>query len=413
MMARTTEGVSRALAVCVVAAMVVAPGVGRAEPGGVARGANQLGLRLLRDQLNEARGGNTVLSPPSIEAALAMTAVGAEGDTRAEMVAVLGLGEDEGAFADGLRSIGRDLTRAAEMSPPENRFEWGMANRLFGEVTYPFRSEALAFLRERYGSPLEAVDFRTAADGTRQRINGWVAEETRGRIADLIPPGGVDGLTRLVLVNALFLKAPWRESFPERATRGAPFYRRDGRTVEAPTMRHEASMTFLETARFTAVGVPYRDGALQAVVVVPAGTATIHEVLSELSVEDLERIGGAEPTAVDLALPKFTVRGEELDLVPNLRRLGLRHIFGSGADFGRFTDRRDIFVGNVFHKTFVAVDERGTEAAAATAVVMAKSLPMNKPAPRRVVVDRPFLFAIQHRPSGLCLFLGVIEDPTV
>lgn len=405
--------VLRAIVGCVLGAMVTPP-PGVAAPSLVGTGANHVGLQILRDQRVRAPGGNTVISPLSLHGALALTAVGAAGDTRAEMVRVLRLGDDEGAFADGLRSLSRELTRTAERSPAENRFEWGMANRLFGEVTYPFQSEALGFLRERYGSPLEMIDFVGSAEGSRRRINGWVTEETRGRIVDLIPPGGIDGLTRLVLVNALFVKAPWRESFPAWATRGAPFHRGDGQRVEALLMRRTGQMALLETSRFTAVGVPYRDGDLQAVVLVPVGTARIEDVVAELSVDDLGRIGGAEPTEVDLTLPKFTVRGEGLDLVPHLRRLGLTHMFGLGADFGRFTERRDIVVRHVFHKTFVAVDELGTEAAAATAVVVArKSLPVPDPVARRVVIDRPFLFAIQHRPSGTCLFLGVIEDPTV
>lgn len=390
---------------------------------------NRLGAALLMQSRDQP--GNALVSPYSIQNALAMTYAGAAGATREELRRALFYPEDEealhasfAALRDALSQLARDSEKFAEdqsrLGVARDPIALSIANRLFGQSGYPFREEFLARLADLYRAPLHACDFKGHHERERLMINRWVEEQTQNRIRDLIPSGGLNEEARLVLVNAIYLKAPWMEPFSEAATRPQPFWINQSVAPEVPTMLRSGDMRVKKGDGYTAVGIPYDRGDLQFVVVVPdtrvGGLAPVEAVLTA---EDWSSFASAPLQEVRLYLPKFKLEPDAMRLGEALRRLGATSAFDmppGSADFDRMAPRLPneyLYMHEVFHKTFLEVDEKGTEAAAATAVAMmrATSLPVVNPDPLVIRVDRPFLFAIQHRPSGACLFMGRVRDP--
>jgi serpin B len=250
--------------------------------------------------------------------------------------------------------------------------------------------------------------FRADPDGERRRINRTVADQTAGRITDLFPSGSIDEDSRLVLTNALYLKAAWAREFPRERTVDAPFTRADGSTVTVPMMHNEPGddeggmLGYAEGPGYQAVTLPYKGGKLAFTVIVPASA----EALKGKGVAAL--LAEIRPAHVTLAMPRFTA-GSAMDLRDTLTAAGMPDAFSSAADFSGITDDTGLYLGSVRHKTFVKVDEEGTEAAAATGV---DAKAVSAPVPHTVTVDRPFLFVITDTANGAPLFLGRIGDPT-
>ena len=274
-------------------------------------------------------------------------------------------------------------------------------------------------MKQHFGVAFEPFDFVTDSSGATKHINQWVADQTRDRIRDLIPAGALDETTRLVLANAIYVKAPWADPFFEGATQPEPFHIRGKTPVDVPMMRKEDThFGYAKREGFTAVSVPYVGNELQFLVLVPDNGLSVLE--GKLSAEVLAQCAKLEERDVDLHLPKFKFEPPAIALAEKLEALGLKTAFDKpprSANFDRMAPRKPddyLYISQVFHKTFIAVDEKGTEAAAATAVaMMAGSARMQNtpPPPIEVKVDRPFLYAIQHIPSGVCLFLGRVTDP--
>ena len=397
--------------------LLLLPAFAQGESSPAAEAMNNLGLRLLT-VTDTASDQNLILSPLSIQSALAMTSTGAAGATLTEMHTVLGIGSGEAAFAGALNAIISELNQAARSSHAESGepLEWSLANRLFVEETFSLQASFQRNLESLYGAGLRTDSFRTAPEAARLRINAWVAETTQARLRNLIPAGGVDRQTTIVLVNGLFLKAPWADPFQEHRTTEAPFRLEQGGTTPTRLMRRVGTLRFVQSPRYTAVALPYRHGGLQAIFLLPAEGTRVSALLKEISAADLTSLAEAPLRPVDLALPRFTEAGETIDLASPLEQLGMRQAFDippGSADFSRMsagTDRTHISA--VFHQTFLAVDERGTEAAAATAVTLLRGAPPGPGLPPvPFTADRPFLFGIQHQPSGACLFLGVVRRP--
>lgn len=397
-----------------------------ADSSTAAVATNQVGLDLYRKL---ATGDdNLCLSPYSIETALAMTFAGANGQTRDEMARVLHLPKDESAAA-GFGELQRQLREMSEKSAkavagsgelggPKEPITLAIANRLFAQKGYDFRENFVALVKDRFGAPLELVDFaKNASDATRQ-INAWVLEQTRQRIRDLIPPDALKADTRLVLANAIYLKAPWAEPFSADATRPKPFHVRGGPTVNVPTMNaHELACGYAKRDGFTAVSIPYNSD-LQFLVLLPDQVKGLPALEKKITSAMLAECAKLKRRDLDLYLPKFKFEPPTLNLGSALQALGMKTAFDQppgSANFDRMAPRKPddyLLISEVFHKTFIAVDEKGTEAAAATAVAMARATGMQNPEiPLEVKIDRPFLYAIQHVPSGACLFLGRVTDP--
>jgi serpin B len=386
---------------------------------------NALGCDLLAQS-----EGNALLSPFSIQTALGMTYAGAAGATRADMARVLHFrGEEDALHASfaALQAALEDIARVtAERAEQARRAGGGgdpvvltVANRLFGQKEYEFRPTFLDLVGEVYGAPLQPADFRADARGETTAINRWVETQTRDRIRNLIPDGALTADTRLVLVNAVYLKAPWEEEFPAFLTKPTPFRVAGGDPVKVPTLQRTGYLGYQKGEGYTAVSVPYRGRFLDFLVLVPDQPDGLADLEKNISPEFLAACASLPGRDVTLFLPKFRLEPPLLKLSDTLKKLGLRSAFNEppgSADFDRMAPRRPddyLYISEIFHKTFLALDEKGTEAAAATAVAMmrATSAMMEKPKPVEVRVDRPFLFAIQHRASGACLFLGRMNDP--
>jgi serpin B len=386
---------------------------------------NALGCDLLAQS-----SGNALLSPFSIQTALGMTYAGAAGATRDDMARVLHFdGEEDALHASfaALQAALEDVARVtAERAEQARRAGGGgdpvvltVANRLFGQKDYEFRPTFLDLVGKVYGAPLQSADFRADARGETTAINRWVETQTRDRIRNLIPDGALTADTRLVLVNAVYLKAPWEEEFPAHLTKPAPFHVAGGDSVKVPTLHRTGYLGYQKGEGYSAVSVPYSGRFLDFLVIVPDQPDGLADLEKKVTPEFLAACAGLPGREVALYLPKFRMEPPLLKLSETLKKLGLRSAFNEppgSADFDRMAPRRPddyLYISEIFHKTFLALDEKGTEAAAATAVAMmrATSMIMEKPKPVEVRVDRPFLFAIQHRASGACLFLGRMNDP--
>jgi serpin B len=392
-----------------------------------AQAVNDLGLDLLAKGTEP--GANALLSPYSIQSALAMTFAGAAGDTRTEMAKVLHYPGDEAELHRSFVALQQALEniRIATAARAENSKKWGgpsepitltVANRLFGQMNYQFREVFLGLVKDTYGAPFQPMDFAGNPAQARLKINGWVEEQTRQRIRDLIPPDGLDRDTRLVLVNAVYLKAPWMEEFPARATKPMPFYIKGGEPQDVPTMYRQGMLGYSKREGFSVVTIPYSGGDLQFLILLPEAKDGLSALEAKLTPEVLASCANPGRSELQLYLPKFKMEPPLFKLGKVLRSLGMLTAFDQpkgSANFDRLAPRKPdeyLLISEIFHKTFLALDEKGTEAAAATAVVMARAAAMvEKPKPIEVRVDHPFLFAIQHRPSGACLFLGRASDP--
>lgn len=295
-----------------------------------------------------------------------------------------------------------------------------VANRLFGQKGYDFRPAYLSTVARDYGAPLQPADFAGDAGGETRTINAWVEKQTQERIRNLIPEGALNKLTRLVLVNAVYLKAPWETAFPAHLTKPAPFRIGAESTVEVPTLNRTGSMGYRKGDGFTMVAIPYFGGQLQFLVLLPDDPGGLAALQQTVTPERLAEAAVLPRQDVNLYLPRLKLEPPSLQLSQVLKGLGMRTAFDDppgSADFDRMAPRKPddyLFISEVFHKAFLELDEKGTEAAAATAVVMQRATAMRpepKPEPVVVRVDRPFLFAIQHRASGACLFLGRVDDP--
>jgi len=354
--------------------------------------------------LKLAASGNVVFSPASIAAALRMALAGARGDTAAELAAVLRLPGPEDA-ADGLKQL-------AGIRPGDG-LTFRAPNIMWLESTETVRDDFLAQLAETVA--VERCDFARAPEAARQVINDAVAEQTAGKITGLIPPGVMDSLTRLVLTNAVYLKALWTHQFPARDTTQKPFYPERLGPTPVDMMHLAADLDYHRGDGYQAVLLPYRGGSLAMAVVLPDGP------LSEFT----GRLGGAggvggllagllssgDQCQVDLSMPRFRVDAGFM-LKDTLESLGVRTAFTPAADFSGITDDEPLHISAVVHKAWIDVGEEGTEAAAATAVAISALALVRKPPPEvTLVFDRPFLFVIADAASGLPLFLGQFTRP--
>jgi serpin B len=373
---------------------------------------------------------NLCVSPYSIQSALAMTFAGADGETRTEMARVLHFPNDGDAVPASFASLQHSLedmsAKTAELvkesknsGGPSEPIMLSIANRLFAQKGYNFREPFLTLVKQNYGAAFEPIDFIADASGATQYINKWVANQTHDRIRDLIPAGALDDTTRLVLANALYLKAPWADPFSEKATKPEPFHVLESAPVDVPMMRKmDRHFGYANRDGFTAVSLPYIGNDLQFLVLLPDEVNGLSALESKLTANMLAECAKLGTREVDLHLPKFKIEPPTVALAKKFEALGMKTAFDQprgSANFDRMAPRKPndyLYISQVFHKTFIAVDEKGTEAAAATAVaMMAATALVPKPQPIEVKVDRPFIYAIQHVPSGVCLFLGRVTDP--
>jgi serpin B len=381
--------------------------VGPAAPA--VQASNGFGLALYREL--KSAPGNFAFSPASISVALAMTSAGAKSETAAQMQKVLKAGADAAAFH------GAWATQLSAWQGHED-VEIAVANRLFGDQKYTFEPAYLALTKDRYGAPLQQVDFAGAPEKQRLKINAWVAEQTHDRIADLIPPPGVTPDTRMALVNAIYFKARWAEPFSKARTQDDTFTTDDGTKVKTPMMSNTTHAKHGEVDGVELMELGYQGGRFATLFVLPPAGDPIADLEGKLDQALLDRFTGAiAGKRVWIRLPRFEIEpGAAVELEAPLRALGMTLPFERGrADFTGMTNPPNpddrLFIEQIYHKAFVAMDEAGTEAAAATAVMMGRAggLPVE---PAKFHADRPFLFVIRDATTGLVMFAGRVVDPT-
>ena len=354
--------------------------------------------------------GNLFYSPYSISLALAMTYAGARGETERQMAGALHLILPQERLHPAFNSLDQTLASRGEgaQGKDEQGFRLNVVNAIWGQQGYQFLPTFLDVLAENYGAGLRVVDFASAPEEARGTINEWVGQQTEGRIKDLIPQGALDALTRLVLTNAIYFNAAWADAFEAAQTQEGPFHLLDGSEVSVPLMRQTSGFGYAEGEGYQAVELPYDGWELAMVVLLPrAGEFERFE--SALDAGRVEQIiGSLEYQQVRLTMPKFEFESG-FSLKEALAALGMAEAFSEQADFSGMTGRRELFISEVVHKAFVSVDEAGTEAAAATAVMMAPTSAVEEPV--EMTADRPFIFLIRDLETGTILFVGRVVEP--
>jgi serpin B len=357
-----------------------------------------------------AGGKNVFFAPASLSETLAMVWLGARGETARQMARVLHLPAAESDVAAGFHAFGRRV--AAIRSG--GKAELDVASALWPQAGEPLRARYVALLRDGFGAVPQPVDYARAPGRAVETINAWVAGRTRDRIRDLLPPDAVDRSTRLVLANAVYFKGTWKVPFEKALTRNAPFQTAPGRTVTAPFLHGSPRAGYLDAGAAQVLELPYEGDDLSLVVLLPRaadGLAALEDSLSAARLSGWLSAAGRARQAVEVILPRFRLESG-FTLKGALVSLGMTDAFDpSRADFsGMSSGRPGLFIGEGFHKAFVEVNEEGTEAAAATGVVM---VPASVPPPRPVFrADHPFLFLIRDDVTGTILFLGRVADPT-
>lgn len=354
--------------------------------------------------------GNLFFSPYSIASALSTVYGGARGKTADEMSRVLQLNVPAAAAASGFRAL------RARMKIPKDDETLTTADSLWTEQTFAFRKDFVDASLADYGASAHVVDFRNNSGAVRGEINSWVEQATHDKIKDLIGPGGVGAETRLVVCSAIYFKAGWDKPFDADFTRPEPFYLQVNNPVNVPMMRDLAKHRICRVDGAELLELSYGAQNLSMVVVLPIakdGLPGIERNLTAATVTGwLEALDVTSEVDVDVSMPSFKIT-EETDLLEPLRRLGMVAAFDSArADFSGMSARPGLFVSDIVHKAYIDVDEKGTEAAAATAVTFAPTAVYEPPVPvEEFKADHPFLYLIRDSGTDEILFWGRIVDP--
>ena len=355
-----------------------------------------------------AKDGNLFFSPTSIQTALAMTWAGARGQTAQEMAATLYLD----ANADIHNQMGGFLGRL-NADGQKGGYELSVANALWGLKGYPFMPDYLALVKKSYNGNLSDLDFIRDTEGSRKTINDWVAKETRDKIKDLLSQGSITPDTRLVLTNAIYFKGKWDLPFKKEGTIDNDFTLANGQKVKAPFMYQQKHFRYAEDEQMQVLELPYGKNDLAMRIFLPKkddGLAAFEKSLTAQRLADLT--GKLRSEDAKVWLPRFTMESQ-FSLTDVLKAMGMKLAFDPDrADFKGMTSAEQVFLSAVIHKAFVKVDEEGTEAAAATAVIMAPTaMPMERPRPKEFNANHPFMFEIVHQKSAATLFMGRVTRP--
>ncbi len=359
-----------------------------------------------------SQDSNLVFSPYSISSALAMTYAGALGQTESQMAQALHYTLPQDRLHPAFDQLDLNLRQEGQSTSKDQQpLQLNVVNAVWAEQTYSFLHQYLDLVAKYYGAGIRLVDFVHQSAPARQEINNWVSDQTQNKVQNLIAEGALDPSTRMVLVNAIYFKANWEQQFDPNHTQAAPFHLLDGSQSQVKMMSENLSgVRFVASSGYQAVELPYQGETATMDVIVPA-EGQFEQFESTLNAQDLGKIlGSMQPASVALGLPKFSFSAS-FDLSDRLSALGMSDAFDPNlADFSGMTGKRNLYINKVLHQAFVAVDENGTEAAAATSVIMGPTAILGPNI--TLTVDHPFLFVIRDLSSGQILFLGRVLDPS-
>jgi len=390
---------------------VISPDVGTSNLKELEDGNSAFAFDLYQS-LSEQKG-NLFFSPYSISLALAMTYAGARGETEQQMADTMHYILSQKALHPAFNALDLELASRGEgaQGKDEKGFRLNIVNDIWGQKDYKFLDEFLDVLAQNYGAGLRLLDFIKAPEDSRLTINDWVSDKTEDRIKDLIPHGVIDEATRMVLTNAIYFNAAWLHPFQKEATQDGTFYLLDGTEVSVLMMSQIESLGYAEGDGYLAVELPYDGSELSMVILLPdagqfqAFDGSLDAKLVDSITTDLEY------RQVALTMPKFEF-ASEFSLAETLSAMGMPIAFSGAADFSGMTGTRELTIAEVLHKAFVSVDEAGTEATAATAVVVGLTGIGIPEEPVQVTVNSPFIFMIRDIDTGAILFLGRVMNPS-
>ncbi|MFZ6734220.1 serpin family protein [Undibacterium sp. Ji42W] len=388
-----------------------APQASDADLAAAVAGNTEFALKIL--PLLDAQGdSNLVYSPYSLTLALEMAAAGAKGDTLSSMEKALAFQLQQSRLQPALNRL--DLLLADKTStaakPNVQLPNLNIANALWAQQGYSLQSSYLDALSVNFGAAVNLQDFVSAAEPSRLAINNWVADQTQQKIKDLIPAGGVSPQTRVVLTNAIWFKSDWAQPFTKEATRNQDFTDRKGSVKNLPFMNLTSNFPYVQGKGYQAVELPYIDNKLAMLLVVP-DAGKFDDFMQGLSSTTINNMTtGLKDNYIALSMPKFNFSANPA-MNSSLSTLGMGAAFdASKADFSGISGNRELSISGVVHKAFINVDEKGTEAAAATGVLIGVTS-INVTQPLKLTLDRPFLFMIRDRQTGLIIFMGKLMNP--
>ena len=405
---RAISCVAPVLLACVSGLLAQAPQVTQTLLSGVVSANSQFAVDLYKQINATAAADNIFLSPYSVSTALAMTYAGGRNNTQKQMAGVLHFSLPDRSLLDGFAAL-LGQTKAA----PGKDYKLDVANALWGEKSEPFDPAYTGLIDKYYGGGFNAVDFINDADGSRQKINQSVADSTEGKIQNLLGPGDVGKLTRLVLTSAIYFKGNWASPFKTSETQDTPFTLSSGNKVTVPLMEQVRHFPFVKQDGLTAIELPYADNDLAMIAILPDGD--INKLAESLSLEKIQQLQkDMQSEMVDVYLPRFQFESR-YNLAQTLSQMGMVDAFDAKkADFSGMDGKTDLYIAQVIHQAMIEVNEEGSVAAAATATTMFAATAM--PGPPETIelfrADRPFLFMIVHNATGSILFMGRISNPS-
>jgi serpin B len=377
----------------------------KTDPKAIADGNNRFMVKAYK--ILSEKDENIFISPYSISSALAMTYAGSSGKTEKEMGTALEFSANNTNFHENFGISTRSINSIGE----KGEIQLTVANSLWMADGYKFTDEFLRINKTFYQTEMTNLNF-AESEKSRKTINDWVAEKTKDKIKDLIPEGILDALTKLVLTNAVYFKAEWSEQFKKHNTQESVFYTYGGET-RTEMMNLKNRFKYMQNSELQFIEIPYKGGDASMFVLLPKNKDGLKAIEKKLTSDDLDKyVSELKSTEVNLFFPKYKM-SLSYELRDLMRKLGMKEAFSKSADFSKMNGNKDLYISAIIHKTFIAVDEQGTEAAAATAVVMRmKSMPPQDDF-ATFKADHPFFYFIKERSSGTILFAGRVTDPSV
>jgi serine protease inhibitor len=366
----------------------------------IVEGNNQFAFDLLK-QLG-TQNQNTFFSPYSISTALFMTAGGARGNTEKQMLKVLHQAQNSLAYH---KKFGEIITKATN----KQNVELSIANSIWPQKGFKFKPDYLNLLKSAYKTKVTESDFAKNPNAEAQKINKWVEEKTKSKITNIIKPDVLDANTKLVLANAIYFYGYWKTTFDTAKNQIAPFYKNGGTQVNTTFMNASYSMDYASDEMFKVVSIPYKNNEVSLLLILPNNPDSFKLAMNSLDIRryfDLSK--SLKPEKVNLSLPKFKMESE-FYLEEKLPAMGMSDAFTKEADFSGMTGNKSLSISKVIHKAFIDVSEKGTEAAAATVVIMSRNGGSHKPIEFKA--DHPFIFMIKDNSTGQILFMGILNDP--